>query len=129
MKTPKDAVLAAVFQIGLMIHRKLGPGLFESVYEAILVHELLKAGFRVERQVEVPLEWEGVTFDKAFRADLVIDGIVVIEVKAVETKHSVHARQLLTYLKLLNKRLGAVVNLGLETFKDGFERVANGMPT
>lgn len=128
MDTPEDVILAAVFRIGLMIHKKTGPGMYESVYETILAHELMKEGFKVERQVEVPFEWDGLLFDKAFRADIVIDKLVVIEVKAVETRHPIHARQLRTHLKLMNLRLGAVVNFGMETFKEGFERVANGMP-
>jgi len=128
MDTPEDVILAAVFRIGLMIHKKTGPGLYESVYETILAHELAKEGFSVRRQQEVPFEWDGLLFDKAFRADLVINDLVIIEVKAVETKHPIYARQLRTYLKLMNLRLGAVVNFGMETFKDGFERVANGMP-
>jgi iron complex transport system substrate-binding protein len=125
---PENVILAAVLRLGLMIHKKLGPGLFESVYEAILAHELRKEGFKVLQQVEAPLEWDGLMFDKAFRVDLLVDGIVVVEIKAVEKPHPIHARQLRTHLKLMNLRLGAVVNFGLETFKEGFERIANGMP-
>lgn len=128
MDTREDVILAAVFRLGLKIHRRIGPGLYESVYETILAHELAKEGFKVERQVEVPFEWDGLLFEKAFRADIVIDNLVIVEVKAVETRHPIHARQLLTHLRLMKLRLGAVVNFGMETFKEGFERVANGMP-
>jgi GxxExxY protein len=126
--TPEDRILNAVFNIGLMIHRAVGPGLLESVYETILAHELVKAGYEVRRQVDIPMTWDNLNFERGFRADLIVDDLVIIEVKAVEVKHAVHARQLLTYLKMTGKRLGAVVNFGLELFKDGFERVANGMP-
>lgn len=128
MEAREDVIMAAVFRIGLKIHKRIGPGLYESVYEAILAHELVKEGFKVERQVEVPFEWDGLLFDKAFRADIVIENMVIIEVKAVEARHPIHARQVLTHLKLMNLRLGAVANFGMETFREGFERVANGMP-
>jgi GxxExxY protein len=101
MQAEENRILAAVFKTGLMLHKELGPGLFESVYETLLSHELAKEGFRVERQVEVPLVWDGIVFEKAFRADVVIDGLVILEVKATEQPHPVHARQLLTYLKLM----------------------------
>lgn len=128
MDVPENVVLAAVFGLGLMIHKKLGPGLFESVYETILAHELRKEGFKVLQQVEVPLEWDGLEFETAFRADLLINDLVIVEIKAVEKSHPVHGRQVRPHLKLMNLRLGAVVNFGLETFKERFERVANGMP-
>lgn len=128
MDAPENTILAAVFRLGLMIHKRLGPGLFESVYETILAHELRKDGFKVLQQVEVPVEWDGLEFDKAFRADLLIEDIVIVEIKAVEKNHPIHGRQVRTHLKLMNLRLGAVANFGLETLKEGFERVANGMP-
>jgi len=116
------------FDVGMRIHRELGPGLFESVYEEIFCHEMSKLGYRIERQVEVPVEWDGLRFEKAFRLDVLIDGLVIIEFKATAEMNKVFARQVLTYLKLTGKRLGAVMNYGMELFKAGFERVANGMP-
>lgn len=121
--------MADVFDAGMRIHRELGPGLYESVYEEIFCHEMAKLGHDLKRQLEVPVEWDGLTFEKAFRLDNLVDDLVVIEIKAVAAMHSIFERQLLTYLKLSNKRLGAGMNFGMELFKQGFVRVANGMPT
>jgi len=127
-EVPEDKIMRAAFDVGMRIHRELGPGLFESVYEAIFCHEMAKLGYRLDRQVEVPIEWDGLSFDKAFRIDLKINDLVIIEFKATTEMNEVYGRQVLTYLKLTRKRLGAVINFGMELFKEGFERVANGMP-
>lgn len=127
-EAPEDRIMRDAYDVGMRIHRELGPGLYESVYEEIFCHEMAKLGYRVERQIEVPIEWDGLRFDKAFRLDAIIDGLVIIEFKAVAEMNKVFARQVLTYLKLTGKRLGAVMNYGMELFKAGFERVANGMP-
>lgn len=128
MTTTEESIMAAAFDVGMMIHRKLGPGLFESVYEEIFCHEMKKRGHRVARQLDLSLEWDGLEFDKAYRLDVLIDDLVVIEIKAVTVMHTVYERQVLTYLKLSGRRLGAVMNFGMELFKQGFMRVANGMP-
>ncbi len=110
------------------IHTGLGPGLLESVYEAVLAKELEKRGLQVRRQVPVPIVWEGISFDEGFRADLIIEDKLIIELKSVERFAPVHAKQLLTYLRLTNKRLGLLVNFGEALIKDGIKRVVNGLP-
>ncbi|MFH0982202.1 MAG: GxxExxY protein [Planctomycetota bacterium] len=110
------------------IHTGLGPGLLESVYEAVLARELGQRGLRVERQVPVPIEWQGLRFDEGFRADLVIENLVIVELKSVERTAPVHAKQLLTYLRLADKCLGLLVNFGAALIKDGITRIVNGLP-
>jgi GxxExxY protein len=127
-EAPEDKIMRDAYDVGMKIHRELGPGLYESVYEAIFCHEMAKLGYRLQRQLEVPLLWDGLVFEKGFRLDLLIDDLVIIEFKAATEMNKVFARQVLTYLKLTGKRLGAVMNFGMELFKEGFERVANGMP-
>ena len=109
------------------VHTDLGPGLLESVYEAILARELERRGLRVKRQVSVPIIWKGQAFDEGFRADLIIEDLLIIELKSVEKLAPVHAKQLLTYLRLMDRRLGLLVNFGELLIKDGIKRVANGM--
>ena len=109
------------------IHRKLGPGLLESVYEVILAHELKKRGVSVERQVPVAIVFDGIKFDEGFRADLIVEGKVIVELKSVEKVSPVHKKQLLTYLRLADKRLGLLINFGSELIRDGISRVVNGL--
>ena len=109
------------------IHRKLGPGLLESVYEAVLARELGRRGLPVRRQVAVPIVWEGLSFDEGFRADLIVGDTVLVELKSVERLAPVYAKQLLTYLRLMDKRLGLLVNFGAALIKDGIKRVVNGL--
>lgn len=110
------------------VHVTLGPGLLESVYEMALSHELRKRGFRVERQVPIPVEYDGQRVDEGFRADLVVENKVVVELKSVEELHPVHPKQLLTYLRLGGFRLGLLINFNVPKIKEGFHRVANGLP-
>ena len=107
--------------------RGLGPGLLESVYETVLARDLGRRGLNVSRQVSVPIVWEGQSFDEGFRADLIVDGKVIVELKSVERLAPVHAKQLLTYLRLTDKRLGLLVNFGAALIKDGIKRVVNGL--
>lgn len=109
------------------LHINLGPGLLESVYEAILAHELESRGLRALRQVPIPVHWNGLMFDEGLRADIVVDDKLIIELKSVETVAPVHAKQLLTYLKLTDRRLGLLVNFGEAKIKDGIRRVVNGL--
>ncbi len=109
------------------IHTTLGPGLLETVYEVVLYHELKKRGLKVERQVAIPIKWENLHFDEGFRADLIVEDKVIIELKSVESFNPVHGKQLLTYLKLMDKKLGLLVNFGIELIKDGIKRVVNGL--
>ena len=115
-----------VVESAIRIHQSLGPGLLESVYEAVLASHLTAAGLRVERQVPVPIVFEGMTFDEGFRADIVVEGKVILELKSVEKALPVHKKQLLTYLKLTGLRLGYLLNFGEELMKHGITRTING---
>lgn len=109
------------------IHTKLGPGLFESVYEAVLTYELTRRGLVVVRQEPIPVVYEGVSLEEGFRADLIVENKVIIEIKSLEAVHPVHKKQLLTYLRLANKRLGLLINFGEALIKDGITRLVNGL--
>ncbi len=110
------------------VHTTLGPGLLESVYEIVLAHELRRRGINVARQVPVSIQYEAIVFDEGFRADLIVDDKVIIEVKSVEKVAPVHKKQLLTYLRLTDKRLGLLINFNEELIKSGISRVVNGLP-
>lgn len=111
----------------MRIHQALGPGLLESAYERVLAYELRKRGFDVETQVAVPLRYEDVLIEEGFRADIIVNGLVLVELKSVEKLSPVHKKQVLTYLKLTGIRLGLLINFGEALLKDGVVRVANGM--
>jgi GxxExxY protein len=110
---------------GLGIHRALGPGLFESVYEAVLALELSRAGVSVVRQAPIGLHYNDVFLGEAFKADLLAEDRLVIEVKSVERLSPLHSKQLLTYLRLLEQPLGLLMNFGSDTFREGLKRVVN----
>jgi GxxExxY protein len=110
------------------IHVALGPGLLETVYEVTLCHELRKRGLRVQRQVPMAIEYDGLKFDEGFRADLLVEDSVIVELKSTEMNHPVHAKQLRTHLVLSKLQLGLVLNFGLEKIKDGITRMVNGLP-
>ncbi len=109
------------------VHRPLGPGLLESVYEAVLAAELRERGLRVERQIAVPIEYRGSQFEEGFRADLIVEGKVLVELKSVEKLTHVHKKQLLTYLRLSGRKLGFLLNFGEAMIKDGIVRTVNGL--
>lgn len=109
------------------IHEKLGPGLLESAYHAILVYELQKRGLRVRSKIPMPVIWDGVKLDVGFEADIIVEDQLVLELKAVEAVARVHKRQLLTHLKLTDCRLGLLINFGEGLIKDGISRVVNGL--
>jgi GxxExxY protein len=111
---------------GFRTHSDLGPGLLESVYEAVLAMRLANAGLLVERQTPIPILVDGLQISEAFRADLVIGGQLIVEIKSVERSAPIHAKQLLTYLRLMKQPLGLLMNFGCETFRDGVKRVVNG---
>jgi GxxExxY protein len=115
-----------VVDASLKVHRALGPGLLESVYEAVLAHELATRGLEVARQAPIGIRYEGFVFEDAFRADIVVNGKVVVEVKSIEKVASVHGKQVLTYLRLGGFKLGLLVNFGAAYIRDGIERVING---
>lgn len=110
------------------VHKRLGPGLLESVYEAVLAYELERRGLRVQRQVPMPIDYDGLRFDLGFRADLLVEGLVIVELKSVQDEHPVHKKQLLTYIKLADKRLGLLINFGARLVKDGITRVVHRLP-
>ena len=123
----ENEIAKIVVDAAYKIHTTLGPGLLESVYEVVLHAELRKRGFRVSRQVAVPIVFDGIKFEEGFRADLIIEDMVIVEIKSVETIASVHKKQLLTYLRLSDKRLGLLVNFGAALIKEGISRVVNGL--
>ena len=120
-----EEVTAIVINAALQLHRDLGPGLLESVYEAVLAKMLEERGLVVERQKPVPIHYQGITLDEGFRLDLLVDGQLIIELKSVENLHPVHPKQLLTYLRLMNLPLGLLINFGAPLLKDGLKRVVN----
>jgi GxxExxY protein len=122
-----NEITAQIVDAAYKIHLELGPGLLETVYEAILAHELRKRGLRVRRQVPVPIEYEGLRFDEGFRLDLLVEELVVVEIKSTEKNHPAHPKQLRTNLVLANLQLGLVLNFGLERMKDGITRIVNGL--
>lgn len=109
----------------MRIHKRLGPGLLESVYEEILCYELSKLGISFKRQVGIAVEYDEVKMDLGFRADIIVDRKVIIELKSVETVLDVHKKQLLTYLKLTDLKLGLLINFNSALLKDGITRIAN----
>jgi GxxExxY protein len=109
------------------IHTTLGPGLLESAYEIVLKYELEKRGLRTVRQQEIPIVYEGARIELGFRADLIVEDKVIVEIQSVETLAPVHKKQLLTHLRLADKRLGLLINFGVVLIKDGVMRIANGL--
>jgi len=120
-----DDVTESVIGAAIKVHRALGPGLLESAYEACMTHELVKAGFMVRRQVEVPVIYDGVRIECGFRADLVVEGVVVVELKAKERIAPVDLAQLLSYLRLMKVSVGLLINFHEKMLRDGIRRVVN----
>jgi GxxExxY protein len=116
-------ILDAAFKV----HTRTGPGLLESVYEIILAHELRKAGLQVERQAPIPIRYDELTFDEGFRADLRVEGKVIVELKSIEQLIKVHSKQVLTQLRLSGCKLGLLLNFGEIHLKNGIERIVNGL--
>lgn len=114
-----------VFDTGLKIHKKLGAGLFEHVYEECLFYELTKSGLFVEKQKTLPIIYEELKIDNAFRLDMIIENKLILEIKAVEYINPTHKAQLLTYLKMTNCKLGMLLNFQSDVFKNGVTRVVN----
>jgi len=114
-----------VVDTAVSVHRDLGPGLLETVYEVVLAHVLRQRGLAVERQVPVPIEYCGIRFDEGFRADIIIENKVILELKSVQTVSNAHKKQLLTYLRLTGLKLGYLLNFGEALMKDGITRTVN----
>ena len=115
-----------IVECALELHRGLGPGLLETVYEVTLARKLEKRGLSVARQVSIPIEYEGELFTEGFRADLIVEGKVIVELKSVEMVSNAHKKQVLTYLRLTGMKLGYLLNFGEALMKDGITRTING---
>ena len=123
----ENEIAKEVVDAAFQVHKTLGPGLLESVYEVILAHELRKRGFEIQRQLPVPITYDGLKFEEGFRVDIFVNRLVVIELKSVEAIAKVHKKQLLTYLRLMDCKLGLLINFGDSLIKDGISRVVNGL--
>jgi len=123
----ENEIAKEVVDAAYHVHVQLGPGLLETVYEVALVHELKKRGLKVARQVPISIEYDSIRFDEGFRADAIVENKVILELKSVENVANVHKKQLLTYLRLAEKRLGLLINFGAEVIRDGISRVVNGL--
>jgi len=124
-----DEITGAIVDSAMKIHIDLGPGLLESVYEVVLAKALQKRGLQVERQKAIQFEYDGIVFEEGFRADLLVEGRVIVELKSVEKLAPVHSKQLLTYLRLMNSPVGLLINFGAATLKEGLHRVVNNLPS
>jgi len=124
----ENEISGLVVDLAIRIHKALGPGLLESVYQRILAYELRKAGLEVQTEVPIPVEWDGHVIDESFRADIIVNGKVLLELKSVEKTQPVHRKQTLTYIKLANLRLGLLINFGASLLKDDLHRLVNNLP-
>jgi GxxExxY protein len=124
----ENDIAREVVDAAFKIHTTMGPGLLESVYQAVLAHELNQRGLRVQREVPIAIGYDNLRFDVGFRADLLVNELVIVELKSVEHTAPVHSKQVLTYIRLANLRLGLLVNFGAPRIKDGITRLVNGLP-
>ena len=124
----ENQIAREIVDAAYRIHRNLGPGLLESVCEAVLAFEIDKRGLAVKRQLPVSIVYEGMRFDEGFRSDLIVEDKVIVELKSVENIAPVHKKQLLTYLRLTDSRLGLLINFGSNLIRDGISRVVNRLP-
>ncbi len=122
-----NQISSRVIEAAMKVHSALGPGLLESAYEACLLHELRKRGLHVVSQETLPLHYDGLTIDAGYRIDLMVEDSVIAELKAVEKVLPIHVAQLLSYLKLSNKKVGLLINFNVVHLKDGIKRIANGL--
>ena len=122
----ENDIAKKILDAAFLVHTKLGPGLLESVYEVVMAYELKKKGLTAERQKAMPITYDGIRFDEAFRSDVVVNGKVIAELKSVESLLPVHAKQLLTQLRLSGLKLGLLINFGEAHLKNGIKRIING---
>lgn len=127
MEKTENEIAKLILDKAFLIHRELGPGLLESVYQKVLQYELKKAGFQVRSEVFIPFMWDEIQFENGFRADLIVENKVIIEIKSVQIVAPVHLKQLLTYLKLTQLKLGLLLNFNEALLKDGIKRVVNNL--
>jgi len=123
----ENEISKIIVDVCYKIHTTLGSGLFESVYEEILEHELINRGLKIKRQQAIPVVWDDIKFDHGFRADLIVENKVIIEIKSVESIAPVHHKQLLTYLKLTDMKLGLLINFNEALIKHGIHRIVNNL--
>ncbi len=123
----ENAVAKEIVDVAYRVHTSLGPGLFESIYEAVLASELEKRGLRVVRQQPIPVVYEGTRFEMGFRADLVVEDKGIVEIKSIAELPALHQKQLLTYLRLGDKRLGLLIHFNVAMIKNGITRIVNGL--
>ena len=124
----ENEIATQIVDVAFHIHSRYGPGLLESVYEGIMAHDLQKRGLTISQQQPIPLVHDEIRMGVGFRADLIVGKKVVVEIKSIEAIGPVHKKQLLTYLRLANKRLGLLINFNVELIKDGISRVVNQLP-
>jgi len=123
----EDELSNIVIGLAIKVHKTVGPGLLESVYEECLYYELKKNGLSVKKQVPIPMYYENIKIDCSFRADIIVDDKIIIEIKAVKTLEDIHLAQLLTYLRITNKKLGLLFNFNEKILMNGFKRVVNNL--
>jgi GxxExxY protein len=120
-----NRISGEVIDLAIRVHKALGPGLMESVYEQIMAAKLIERGYDVNRQQPIDVEFEGLRFEAAFRADIIVNGCLIVEIKSLERLAPVHAKQLLTYLRLTKQPVGLLINFGGATLKEGITRLVN----
>jgi GxxExxY protein len=126
MDMTENEIGKIIVDCAVRLHKELGPGLLETVYEVLLAHELRQRGLKVQRQVPVPIVFHGIAFDEGFRADLIVEEKVIAELKSAEGVNPAHKKQVLTHLKLTGMKLGYLLNFGAAMMKDGISRMVNG---
>jgi GxxExxY protein len=120
-----NEISGIIVDVALHVHRELGPGLLESVYQKVMAHELRKRGLHVEEEVPIPVQWDGERMEVGFRADLIVEDMIIVELKSVERVTPVFKKTLLTYLRIAGKRLGLLINFNEELLKNGITRIVN----
>ena len=123
----ENQIATIILDEAVKIHRELCPGLLESVYETILSHEIKESGLQVTQQVSIPFRYKNIILPKAFIADIVVNDSLILEIKSQKANHEVHRMQLLSYLKISKRKLGLLLNFGMEKMMDGVSRVVNGL--
>ena len=124
----ENKITADILDAAVKLHRRFGPGMLETIYEQLLEAELVRRGHKVERQKNVSFEYDGLLLENAFRVDLLVDDLVVVELKAAEQMKPVFSKQVKTYLVAMNLHIGVLINFGMSTIKEGFVRIINGYP-
>ena len=123
----ENSIAKEIVDSAFKVHSSLGPGLLEHVYEIALYHELTNRGFSCQRQLAIPIVYDNITFDEGFKADLVVNDLVLVELKSVKDLNEVHQKQLMTYLKLTGKKLGLLINFNEALIKSGLKRIVNNL--